>query len=937
MYDALNNHLVLRDEDLSNMIGQLELLVREKEQVAKMMMRRGDDVILRERNLTIEANINVVCSRLPRVEVLLNRNFSCDFRQLYEVCTMGIKNRLVALQKQRGIEAKLQRELIIERIRYFEEKFGENSMQVGDEREKLLRYDDIKLKERATKFKEFLDVNNEKATKAFCRLSKEGGVHDDQSTIKNNNGAAFEDEKSRNEHIRMYYEQLYKKKLDILFSIEDFLGDINGQPDWVQNRKLTMEEKLELERGIDMGELVESLNDSNFGSTSGWDGISFTVIKKYWALIGPVMLRMANETFERGELTEKFKMGLIKLIPKKGDANKVEDWRPITLLNCGYKIISGVVAKRLEKYLPKIIGRAQKDFLKTKYIHTCAMNIMNCISQSWESEEAMGVLCVDFSKAFDSIEHRAITSCLEFFNFGEFMVNMVKTILKDRKARIIVEGGYSGVFNICRGTPQGDRSSPYIFIICIEILLIKLNLMEGNGINCCNFIKEKIANIDIEKLTAEAYADDLTVIFRMQDNSVNIILDVMENFYRVSGLQLNRNKTQLMITGRDLQIENNLVGGIEVVEKVNILGLIIDRKLENLDSNWHKVISKMRKLCGYWTTFGLSITGRVMVCKTYILSQCIYIMNLLPLGIEIADTINSIMVQFISGTDRPLERRRLFLQSELGGYNMFDVKDLELSIKATWIGRWKKELDKPDYTGILVTGGRQIEADRIGSIRQEERNLSILRYVLDRWYTFKRKFYEVGNNVLEALVFGNTTLGRAGDSVDTEVFGYEVWNRLDVEVRRVTVGDLLMLQGQIKGRQDINQIVGFQLNWAQYFRLREAVTRIKNEYGVGNPATINNWNLEQFVMGLRKGCRRYRNVVTGKISKRYEEHDPRAILAGRNLRDGIEWENRELCELNYKVWTVSHLEADFKDFCFKLVQGRLYLNNQRAHFAEVDR
>jgi hypothetical protein len=76
------------------------------------------------------------------------------------------------------------------------------------------------------------------------------------------------------------------------------------------------------------------------------------------------MLRMANEMFEQRELSENFKLGLIKLIRKKGDAHKVEDWRPITLLNCGYKIISGVVAKRLEKYLPKIIGRAQKGFLK---------------------------------------------------------------------------------------------------------------------------------------------------------------------------------------------------------------------------------------------------------------------------------------------------------------------------------------------------------------------------------------------------------------------------------------------------------------------------------------------------------------------------------------------------------------------------------------------
>ncbi len=645
------------------------------------------------------------------------------------------------------------------------------------------------------------------------------------------------------------------------------------------------------------------------------------------------MLKMANETFEKGELSENFKLGLIKLIPKKGDAHKVEDWRPITLLNCGYKIISGVVAKRLEKYLPKIIGRAQKGFLKSKNIHTCAMNIMNCISQSWESEEAMGVLCV----AFDSIEHRAITACLRFFNFGDYMVNMVTTILTDRKARILVDGGYSGTFSICRGMPQGDRSSPYIFIICMEILLIKINLMESNGINCCNFIKERIANIDIEKITAEAYADDLTIIFKLQENSVTSILDVMENFYRMCGLRLNKNKTQLMITGRDIHIENNRIDGIEVVENVNILGLTIDRKLENLEENWHKVNSKMRKLCGYWTTFRLSITGRVMVCKTYILSQAIYVMNLLPMSDEIAETINNIMVQFISGTDRPIERRRLFLQSELGGYDMFDVKHLELSIKAMWIGRWKKETDKPDYTGILITGGRQMEADRIGLSRLGERNWAVLRHILDKWEGFKKYFYKVGTNVLEAAVFGNATLGREGISVDVEVLGHGIWDDQDNEGRVVRVGDLLTVHGQLKGRHEVGQITNIQLNWAQYFRLRGAIMRIKNDYGLGNNIARNNWNLEQFVMGMRKGCRRYRNVIAGKMSKQYEESDRRGIIAGRNLREGIEWETRELCKLNYKVWTISHLDAEFKDFCFKLMQGRLYLNNQRAHFAEVDR
>ena len=100
-------------------------------------------------------------------------------------------------------------------------------------------------------------------------------------------------------------------------------------------------------------------------------------------------------------------------------------------------------------------------------------------------EEELGVLCVDFNKAFDSIEHACVSSVLKFFNFGENMVGMVSTILRDRTARVKVEEGLSESFNIERSTPQGDRASPYIFILCIEILLIKLVHLGGRGIEIC--------------------------------------------------------------------------------------------------------------------------------------------------------------------------------------------------------------------------------------------------------------------------------------------------------------------------------------------------------------------------------------------------------------------------------------------------------------------
>ncbi len=76
-------------------------------------------------------------------------------------------------------------------------------------------------------------------------------------------------------------------------------------------------EKLELEGEVTLQELNEALEKSNFSSMSGWDGLSFKVLRKFWDQLGTLMSTMARETFNGGELTETFKMGLIKIIPKK--------------------------------------------------------------------------------------------------------------------------------------------------------------------------------------------------------------------------------------------------------------------------------------------------------------------------------------------------------------------------------------------------------------------------------------------------------------------------------------------------------------------------------------------------------------------------------------------------------------------------------------------
>ena len=172
------------------------------------------------------------------------------------------------------------------------------------------------------------------------------------------------------------------------------------------------------------------------------------------------------------------------------------------------------MANRLDKYISENIGRGQKGFLKHKNIGACGTNIIDNISRSWVHKEKMGVLCVDFSKAFDCVEHEFIAKVLGFFNYGDNLVGMVKTILRNRQGRILMDHGVSDMFRVERGTPQGDKASPYLFILCIEILLIKLEIEAGESIGVCIFSEQIRETFWLESMLAEAYADDLTILFK---------------------------------------------------------------------------------------------------------------------------------------------------------------------------------------------------------------------------------------------------------------------------------------------------------------------------------------------------------------------------------------------------------------------------------------
>ena len=105
------------------------------------------------------------------------------------------------------------------------------------------------------------------------------------------------------------------------------------------------------------------------GKTTGSDGYPVEFYKIFWNDIGDFLLRSFNEGFSKGELSVTQRHGILTCIPKGQKSREfISNFRPITLLNVDYKILSGILAARMRKVLPDIISDSQKGFLKERYI-----------------------------------------------------------------------------------------------------------------------------------------------------------------------------------------------------------------------------------------------------------------------------------------------------------------------------------------------------------------------------------------------------------------------------------------------------------------------------------------------------------------------------------------------------------------------------------------
>ena len=203
----------------------------------------------------------------------------------------------------------------------------------------------------------------------------------------------------------------------------------------------------------------------------GLDGMSVVFFQKHWSIVGnnitDMILNILNHNIPILELNKTN----ISVIPKISNPKRMTDFRPISLCNVVYKLISKILANHLKPLLPYIISENQSVFTSNRLITDnvlVAFELMHYLDHKTVGKEGFLAIKLDMSKAFDRVEWGFISKVMEKMGFYNRWRDLVIQCITLVSYLVLINGVVHGNIHPSRGLHQGDPFSPSLFLLYAE-------------------------------------------------------------------------------------------------------------------------------------------------------------------------------------------------------------------------------------------------------------------------------------------------------------------------------------------------------------------------------------------------------------------------------------------------------------------------------------
>ena len=201
-------------------------------------------------------------------------------------------------------------------------------------------------------------------------------------------------------------------------------------------------------------EVATALKQIHPTKAPGPDGMSAIFYQKYWDIVGSSVTNMVLNVLNNNLPISEINKTNIALIPKKNNPTKMTEFRPISLCNVIYKLISKILANRLKSFLPFIISENQSAFTSDRLIIDnvlVAFELMHFLNHKTAGKEGFMAAKLDISKAFDRVEWCFLKRVMEKLGFCSKWVNLIMHCISSVSYSVLINGAVYGSIKPFRG------------------------------------------------------------------------------------------------------------------------------------------------------------------------------------------------------------------------------------------------------------------------------------------------------------------------------------------------------------------------------------------------------------------------------------------------------------------------------------------------------